>query len=106
MIVDLNLLWCDGAAGVSRGVAAKEESREEVCYDAMSTSPQHTIHNLPPYTNVSVRLVLRNPEGEKFSQELLVLTQQDGEPLLRPYSTPHFPVLLLLYPKRQEQVRL
>ncbi|CAL8319758.1 unnamed protein product, partial [Boreogadus saida] len=63
--------------GAIRGVAAKEESREEVCYDAMSTSPQHTIHNLPPYTNVSVRLVLRNPEGEKFSQELLVLTQQD-----------------------------
>ncbi|CAL8292346.1 unnamed protein product [Lota lota] len=52
-------------------------SREEVCYDAMSMSPQHTIHNLPPYTNVSVKLVLRNPEGEKYSQELLVLTQQD-----------------------------
>ncbi|CAL8312664.1 unnamed protein product [Merluccius merluccius] len=63
--------------GVIRGEAAKEESREEVCYDAMSGSPQHTIRNLPPYTNVSVKLVLRNPEGEKYSQELLVLTQQD-----------------------------
>lgn len=59
-------------------VNGKEETREEVCYELQSTSPQHTIRNLPPYTNVSVKLVLRNREGEKESQELNVLTDEDG----------------------------
>uniref|UniRef100_A0A7N6C0Q7 protein-tyrosine-phosphatase n=1 Tax=Anabas testudineus TaxID=64144 RepID=A0A7N6C0Q7_ANATE len=44
-------------------VAGKEETREEVCYDTQSRDPQHTIHNLTPYTNLSVKLVLRNLEG-------------------------------------------
>ncbi|XP_061093446.1 protein tyrosine phosphatase receptor type Ma isoform X15 [Conger conger] len=56
---------------------SKEETREEVCYDTLSTFPQHTIRNLSPYTNVSVKLVLRNPEGVKESQELDVLTDED-----------------------------
>uniref|UniRef100_A0A4W4E2Z5 protein-tyrosine-phosphatase n=1 Tax=Electrophorus electricus TaxID=8005 RepID=A0A4W4E2Z5_ELEEL len=58
-------------------VNSKEETREEVCYDLPSASPQHTIRNLSPYTNVSVKLVLRNREGVKESQELDVLTDED-----------------------------
>lgn len=56
----------------------KEEVREEVLYDTLSSAPQHTVRNLPPYTNVSLRLVLSNPEGSKESEELLVLTDEDG----------------------------
>ncbi|XP_048021331.1 protein tyrosine phosphatase receptor type Ma isoform X6 [Megalobrama amblycephala] len=55
----------------------KEETREEVCYDSLSVSPQHTIRSLPPYTNVSIRLLLRNREGVKESDELQVLTDED-----------------------------
>ncbi|MFT7813884.1 receptor-type tyrosine-protein phosphatase mu-like isoform X1 [Arapaima gigas] len=55
----------------------EEQTREEVCYDLMSPAPQHTIRNLSPYTNLSVRLVLRNQEGVKESQELKVQTDED-----------------------------
>uniref|UniRef100_A0A8C7M807 protein-tyrosine-phosphatase n=1 Tax=Oncorhynchus kisutch TaxID=8019 RepID=A0A8C7M807_ONCKI len=55
----------------------KEETREEVCYDTLSLAPQHTIRNLSPYTNVSVKLVLRNPEGIKESMDVDVLTDED-----------------------------
>ncbi|XP_056100518.1 receptor-type tyrosine-protein phosphatase mu-like isoform X6 [Rhinichthys klamathensis goyatoka] len=57
--------------------SAKEETREEVCYDTPSVPPQHTIRSLPPYTNVSIRLLLRNREGVKESDELRVLTDED-----------------------------
>lgn len=56
----------------------KEEVQEEVVYDTLSAVPQHTVRNLPPFTNVSLRLVLSNPEGRKESEELLVLTDEDG----------------------------
>uniref|UniRef100_A0A8C1WZN7 Receptor-type tyrosine-protein phosphatase kappa n=1 Tax=Cyprinus carpio TaxID=7962 RepID=A0A8C1WZN7_CYPCA len=55
----------------------KEEMREETCYDTLSGAPQHTIRSLPPYTNVSIRLLLRNREGVKESDELDVLTDED-----------------------------
>ncbi|XP_038573447.1 receptor-type tyrosine-protein phosphatase mu-like isoform X4 [Micropterus salmoides] len=58
-------------------VAGKEETREEVCYDTQSRDPQHTIHNLTPFTNLSVKLVLRNPEGVMESTELEVQTDED-----------------------------
>ncbi|XP_030622897.1 receptor-type tyrosine-protein phosphatase mu-like [Chanos chanos] len=58
-------------------VGGKEEMREEVCYDTRSPTPQHTIRNLSPYTNVSIKLVLRNREGVKESEELDVLTDED-----------------------------
>ncbi|TNN88444.1 Receptor-type tyrosine-protein phosphatase mu [Liparis tanakae] len=58
-------------------VAGKEETREEMCYDTQSRDPQHTIHNLTPFTNLSVKLVLRNPEGVKESTELEVQTDED-----------------------------
>ncbi|KAJ3594752.1 hypothetical protein NHX12_004059 [Muraenolepis orangiensis] len=60
------------------GGGSKEESREEVCYDAQSTRhPQHTLHNLTPFTNFSVRLVLSNHEGVKESGELEMQTDED-----------------------------
>uniref|UniRef100_A0A3Q3MKI2 protein-tyrosine-phosphatase n=1 Tax=Mastacembelus armatus TaxID=205130 RepID=A0A3Q3MKI2_9TELE len=40
-------------------------------------TPQHIVRNLPPYTNVSLRLVLSNPEGRRESEELQVLTDED-----------------------------
>ncbi|XP_058871548.1 receptor-type tyrosine-protein phosphatase mu-like isoform X2 [Acipenser ruthenus] len=58
-------------------VGTKEEVREEVCYETNSHFPQHTIRELSPYTNVSVKLVLMNPEGRKESQEFGVLTDED-----------------------------
>uniref|UniRef100_A0A3Q3GWK8 protein-tyrosine-phosphatase n=1 Tax=Kryptolebias marmoratus TaxID=37003 RepID=A0A3Q3GWK8_KRYMA len=58
-------------------VAGKDETREEVCYDAQSRDPQHTILNLTPFTNLSVKLVLRNQEGVKESTELEVQTDED-----------------------------
>uniref|UniRef100_A0A8B9KMY6 protein-tyrosine-phosphatase n=1 Tax=Astyanax mexicanus TaxID=7994 RepID=A0A8B9KMY6_ASTMX len=58
----------------------KEDSREEVYYDSKSSAPQHTIHNLTPFTNLSVKLVLRNREGVKESDEIHLQTEEDGKP--------------------------
>ncbi|KAK9980364.1 hypothetical protein ABG768_013729 [Culter alburnus] len=55
----------------------KEESREVASYTGQSSAPQHTIHNLTPYTNLSVRMVLRNREGVKESPEIHVQTDED-----------------------------
>ncbi|XP_024659485.1 receptor-type tyrosine-protein phosphatase mu isoform X11 [Maylandia zebra] len=64
-------------AGALSREPAKEEVREEEVYDTRSTMPTHTVRNLPPFTNVSLRLILSNPEGRKESEELLVLTDED-----------------------------
>ncbi|MEQ2172463.1 hypothetical protein GOODEAATRI_021325 [Goodea atripinnis] len=64
-------------AGASSRESVKEQVMEEVVYDTLSSVPQHTVRNLPPYTNVSLKLVLSNPEGRKESAELLVLTDED-----------------------------
>uniref|UniRef100_A0A669D0D5 protein-tyrosine-phosphatase n=1 Tax=Oreochromis niloticus TaxID=8128 RepID=A0A669D0D5_ORENI len=45
--------------------------------DLNNTMPTHTVRNLPPFTNVSLRLILSNPEGRKESEELVVLTDED-----------------------------
>uniref|UniRef100_A0A672PS12 protein-tyrosine-phosphatase n=1 Tax=Sinocyclocheilus grahami TaxID=75366 RepID=A0A672PS12_SINGR len=50
----------------------KEESREEAAHGS-----QHTIHNLSPFTNLSVRMLLRNREGVKESPEIHVQTEED-----------------------------
>lgn len=63
------------------GGSGTEDPREEQCFDLHSPAPQHTIRNLPPFTNVSIRLVLRNREGDKESPELQVLTDEDGQTL-------------------------
>ncbi|XP_036445638.1 protein tyrosine phosphatase receptor type Ma isoform X9 [Colossoma macropomum] len=57
-------------------VNRKDETKEEEI-DSHNGVSQYTISNLSPYTNVSVKLVLRNPEGVKESQELAVLTDED-----------------------------
>uniref|UniRef100_A0A8B9HYR1 protein-tyrosine-phosphatase n=1 Tax=Astyanax mexicanus TaxID=7994 RepID=A0A8B9HYR1_ASTMX len=57
-------------------VNSKDETREEEI-ELRNMVSQYTLHNLSPYTNVSVKLVLRNPEGVKESQELAVLTDED-----------------------------
>ncbi|XP_023805671.1 receptor-type tyrosine-protein phosphatase mu isoform X7 [Oryzias latipes] len=62
------------AGGPSRE-PVKEEAREEVVYDTLSSV--HTVRNLLPFTNISLMLVLNNPEGHKESPELLVLTDED-----------------------------
>ncbi|XP_035981552.1 receptor-type tyrosine-protein phosphatase mu isoform X13 [Fundulus heteroclitus] len=64
-------------AGASSREPVKEQVREEEVYDTLSSLPQHTIRSLTPYTNVSLKLVLSNPEGRKESAELLVLTDED-----------------------------
>ncbi|EPY79319.1 Receptor-type tyrosine-protein phosphatase mu precursor isoform 3-like protein [Camelus ferus] len=58
-------------------VGGQEQVREEVSWDTDNAHPQHTITNLSPYTNVSVKLILMNPEGRKESQELVVQTDED-----------------------------
>uniref|UniRef100_A0A670ZNM9 protein-tyrosine-phosphatase n=1 Tax=Pseudonaja textilis TaxID=8673 RepID=A0A670ZNM9_PSETE len=55
----------------------QEQVREEVSWDTDNSHPQHTISNLSPYTNVSVKLILMNPEGRKESQEIVVQTDED-----------------------------
>uniref|UniRef100_A0A8C6UHD6 protein-tyrosine-phosphatase n=1 Tax=Neogobius melanostomus TaxID=47308 RepID=A0A8C6UHD6_9GOBI len=61
----------------SRPAGGKEEAREEICYDTQSRNPQHTIHNLTPFTNLSFKMVLSNSEGVKESAELEVQTDED-----------------------------
>uniref|UniRef100_A0A2K6F3Y8 protein-tyrosine-phosphatase n=1 Tax=Propithecus coquereli TaxID=379532 RepID=A0A2K6F3Y8_PROCO len=58
-------------------VGGQEQVREEVSWDTENSHPQHTITNLSPYTNVSVKLILMNPEGRKESQEIIVQTDED-----------------------------
>lgn len=43
-----------------------------------STAPRHLVENLPPYTNVSLKLILINPEGRKESDDTIVQTDEDG----------------------------
>ncbi|XP_056220031.1 protein tyrosine phosphatase receptor type Ma isoform X6 [Seriola aureovittata] len=65
------------AGAPSRELVKEEVREEEEVYDTRSSLPQHALRNLPPFTNVSLRLVLSNPEGRKESEELLVLTDED-----------------------------
>ena len=45
----------------------------------MDTAPRHLVGNLPPYTNVSLKMILTNPEGRKESDETVIQTDEDGE---------------------------
>lgn len=36
------------------------------------------VENLPPYTNISLKLILINPEGRKESDETIIQTDEDG----------------------------
>ncbi|XP_072425982.1 receptor-type tyrosine-protein phosphatase mu-like isoform X4 [Chiloscyllium punctatum] len=58
-------------------VGGQEHVGEEVCQDTGHIQPQYTLRSLPPYTNVSVKLVLMNSEGRKESDELVIQTDED-----------------------------
>ncbi|XP_060679815.1 receptor-type tyrosine-protein phosphatase mu-like isoform X4 [Hemiscyllium ocellatum] len=58
-------------------VGGQEHVGEEVCQDTGHIQPQYTLRGLPPYTNVSVKLVLMNSEGRKESDELVIQTDED-----------------------------
>ncbi|CAN0027623.1 unnamed protein product [Lampetra fluviatilis] len=55
---------CRGSASVKGG-------------EALRVLAQHTLYDLPPFTNISVRLVLSNPEGRKESEEIVTQTDED-----------------------------
>lgn len=42
------------------------------------TAPRHLVENLPPYTNISLKLILTNPEGRKESDDTIIQTDEDG----------------------------
>ena len=43
------------------------------------SAPRHLVGNLPPYTNVSLKMILTNPEGRKESDETVIQTDEDGK---------------------------
>lgn len=47
-----------------------------ICF--FSSAPRHLVGNLPPYTNVSLKMILTNPEGRKESDETIIQTDEDG----------------------------
>lgn len=49
------------------------------CLDMDSKAPQHVVNHLPPYTNVSLKMILTNPEGRKESEETIIQTDEDGK---------------------------
>ncbi|MEQ2187000.1 hypothetical protein GOODEAATRI_000026 [Goodea atripinnis] len=75
-------------------VAGKEETREEVCYEAQSRDPQHTIHNLSPFTNLSVKLISYKAVSS-FDPEL-DLSNQSGKAVKLGNETTH--MFMGLYP--------
>uniref|UniRef100_A0AAQ6A5C5 protein-tyrosine-phosphatase n=1 Tax=Amphiprion ocellaris TaxID=80972 RepID=A0AAQ6A5C5_AMPOC len=51
-----------------------------ICYHyttANNHTPRHLVGNLPPYTNVSLKMILTNPEGRKESDETIIQTDED-----------------------------
>ncbi|XP_040206342.1 receptor-type tyrosine-protein phosphatase kappa isoform X15 [Rana temporaria] len=47
------------------------------CLDMDPKAPQHVVDHLPPYTNVSLKMILTNPEGRKESEETVIQTDED-----------------------------
>lgn len=47
------------------------------CLDMDPKAPRHVVGNLPPYTNVSLKMILTNPEGRKESDETIIQTDED-----------------------------
>ncbi|XP_077343049.1 receptor-type tyrosine-protein phosphatase kappa isoform X21 [Lithobates pipiens] len=56
------------------------------CLDMDPKAPQHVVDHLPPYTNVSLKMILTNPEGRKESEETIIQTDEDV-PGLVPFSS-------------------
>ncbi|XP_034755355.1 receptor-type tyrosine-protein phosphatase kappa isoform X27 [Etheostoma cragini] len=59
-----------------RYTTANNRSKDE-CLDMDPKAPRHLVGNLPPYTNVSLRMILTNPEGRKESDETIIQTDED-----------------------------
>uniref|UniRef100_A0A8C6KUC2 protein-tyrosine-phosphatase n=1 Tax=Nothobranchius furzeri TaxID=105023 RepID=A0A8C6KUC2_NOTFU len=47
------------------------------CFVCFLPAPRHLVGNLPPYTNVSLKMILTNPEGRKESDETIIQTDED-----------------------------
>uniref|UniRef100_A0A672RP01 protein-tyrosine-phosphatase n=1 Tax=Sinocyclocheilus grahami TaxID=75366 RepID=A0A672RP01_SINGR len=48
------------------------------CLEMDPKAPRHVLGNLPPNTNVSLKMILTNPEGRKESDETVIQTEEDG----------------------------
>uniref|UniRef100_A0AAR2KKC5 Receptor-type tyrosine-protein phosphatase kappa n=1 Tax=Pygocentrus nattereri TaxID=42514 RepID=A0AAR2KKC5_PYGNA len=47
------------------------------CLDMDPKAPRHVVDNLPPNTNISLKMILTNPEGRKESEETIIQTEED-----------------------------
>ncbi|XP_064162884.1 receptor-type tyrosine-protein phosphatase kappa-like isoform X1 [Anguilla rostrata] len=47
------------------------------CLDMDPKAPRHVVGNLPPNTNVTLKMILTNPEGRKESDEVVIQTDED-----------------------------
>ncbi|XP_041043600.1 receptor-type tyrosine-protein phosphatase kappa isoform X2 [Carcharodon carcharias] len=47
------------------------------CMEMDQKAPQLIIQHLPPYTNISIKMILTNPEGRKESEEVVIQTDED-----------------------------
>uniref|UniRef100_A0A668VZG0 protein-tyrosine-phosphatase n=1 Tax=Oreochromis aureus TaxID=47969 RepID=A0A668VZG0_OREAU len=57
-------------------MTANDRSKAD-CLDMDPKAPRHLVGNLPPYTNVSLKMILTNPEGRKESDETIIQTDED-----------------------------
>ncbi|XP_035277404.1 receptor-type tyrosine-protein phosphatase kappa isoform X8 [Anguilla anguilla] len=55
---------------------ANNETKAD-CLDMDPKAPRHVVGNLPPNTNVSLKMILTNPEGRKESDETIIQTDED-----------------------------
>uniref|UniRef100_A0A8C9VWJ5 protein-tyrosine-phosphatase n=1 Tax=Scleropages formosus TaxID=113540 RepID=A0A8C9VWJ5_SCLFO len=56
--------------------SANNETKAD-CLDMDPKAPRHVVGNLPPNTNVSLKMILTNPEGRKESDETIIQTDED-----------------------------
>ncbi|XP_032877125.1 receptor-type tyrosine-protein phosphatase kappa isoform X5 [Amblyraja radiata] len=47
------------------------------CMEMDQKASRHIIRNLPPYTNINIKMILTNPEGRKESEEVIIQTDED-----------------------------
>uniref|UniRef100_UPI00359015BA receptor-type tyrosine-protein phosphatase kappa-like isoform X1 n=1 Tax=Myxine glutinosa TaxID=7769 RepID=UPI00359015BA len=52
-------------------------SGEDAAVAPIGSPAQHTLHGLPPYSNISLRLALSNSEGQRQTDEIVVQTDED-----------------------------
>ncbi|XP_063079843.1 receptor-type tyrosine-protein phosphatase kappa [Engraulis encrasicolus] len=57
--------------------AAPGNASRADCLDMDPKAPRHVVANLPPNTNVSLKMILTNPEGRKESDETVIQTEED-----------------------------